>query len=108
MRTRLPTSAKGCLLGQCPRAREELGRVVETLLKDFADAALRALARQPTRTGGSIQNAYTIGEVAQRLRQFIFEEKAAVCETETNIQLRVCGYSAGRPLAEIWELQPDA
>ena len=49
-------------------------------------------------------NAYTIGEMAERLRQFIFEGKAAVCETETNIQLRVCGYSAGRPLAEIWEV----
>ena len=76
---------------------------VETLLKDLRRrfAGLSPTTHADWRLD---PNAYTIGEVAQRLRQFIFEEKAAVCETETNIQLRVCGYSAGRPLAEIWEV----
>jgi hypothetical protein len=32
---------------------------------------------------------YTVGAVAQRLRQFMFVERAAVCEAQTNIQLRV-------------------
>jgi hypothetical protein len=75
---------------------------VETLLKDlrrrfaglapaFADWRLDA-------------GSYTVEEVAARLRTFLFEEKAAVCGKETNIQLRVCGYSSGRPLAEVWEV----
>ena len=75
---------------------------VETLLKDlrqrfagfvpkFADWRLNA-------------ETYTVEQVATRLRSFLFEEKAAVCSSETNIQLRVCGYSSGRPLAEVWEV----
>jgi hypothetical protein len=75
---------------------------VETLLKDlwrrFAglDPAHRDWRLDP--------EAYTIEEVARRLRAFLFEEKAAACPDETSIQLRVCGYSAGRPLAEVWEV----
>jgi hypothetical protein len=76
---------------------------VETLLKDLR----RRFAGFSPTTHAEWKldpNTYTVGDVAQRLRQFIFEEKAAVCEAETNIQLRVCGYSTGRPLAEIWEV----
>jgi 20S proteasome alpha/beta subunit len=75
---------------------------VETLLKDlrrrfagldpaFADWRLDA-------------ETYTVEQVATRLRAFLFEEKAAVSGAETNIQLRVCGYSSGRPLAECGKL----
>src|SRR3954471_4300240 len=75
---------------------------VETLLKDlrrrfagldpaFADWRLDA-------------ETYTVEQVATRLRAFLFEEKASVCGAEINIQLRVCGYSCGRPLAEVWEV----
>jgi hypothetical protein len=75
---------------------------VETLLKDlrrrfaglvpaFADWRLDA-------------GTYTVEQVAIQLRAFLFEEKASVGGGETNIQLRVCGYSYGRPLAEVWEV----
>jgi hypothetical protein len=75
---------------------------VETLLKDLRQ---RFSGLGPSHADWKVDpESYTIGAVAQRLRQFIFEEKAAVCEAETNIQLRVCGYSAGRPLAEVWEV----
>jgi hypothetical protein len=43
-------------------------------------------------------------EVAGRLRTFLFEEKAALCAEPTNLQLRLCGYSSGRPLAEVWQV----
>jgi hypothetical protein len=75
---------------------------VETLLKDLRH---RFAGLSPTHTDWKLDpDAYTIGDVAQRLRQFIFEEKAAACQVETSIQLRICGYSAGRPLAEVWEV----
>ncbi|MCB4823593.1 hypothetical protein [Roseicella aerolata] len=75
---------------------------IETLLKDlrrrFAghDPAHRDWRLDPER--------YTMEQVAGRLRAFLFEEKAAPCPEPTNLQLRLCGYSAGRPLAEVWEV----
>jgi hypothetical protein len=75
---------------------------VETLLKDLRR---RFAGLAPGFADWRLDlEAYTIEEVATRLRRFLFEEKAAVCEAETNIQLRVCGYSSGRPLAEVWEV----
>ncbi len=47
---------------------------------------------------------YFVQHVAERVRSFLFEEKALVFETETWMQLRICGYSTGRPLPEIWEV----
>lgn len=75
---------------------------VETLLKDlrrrFAgqDAMHQDWRLDPTN--------YTIEQVAGRLRAFLFEEKAAACPEPTTVQVRICGYSAGRPLAEVWEV----
>ena len=43
-------------------------------------------------------------QIAGRLRTFLFEEKAAPQPEPTGLQLRLCGYSAGRPLAEVWEV----
>ncbi|MBR0646348.1 hypothetical protein [Plastoroseomonas hellenica] len=75
---------------------------IETLLKDLRR---RFAGRSASHSDWKLDpNAYTIEQVAGRLRSFLFEEKAAVNEAETSIQLRVCGYSAGRPLAEIWEV----
>lgn len=75
---------------------------VETLLKDLR----RRFAGLSADHGDwrLDPETYTVEQVADRLRSFLFEEKAAVCADPTNIQLRVCGYSAGRPLAEIWEV----
>jgi hypothetical protein len=75
---------------------------VETLLKDLRrrfdgrDTAYPEWRLDPA--------SYTMDEVAERLRAFLFEEKAAGCPEPTNLQLRICGYSAGRPLAEVWEV----
>ncbi len=65
---------------------------VETLLKDLRrrfnglDPAYAEWRLDPER--------YTLGRVAERLRSFLFEEKATACRDSTNIQLRICGYSA--------------
>ncbi len=74
---------------------------VETMLKDLKR---RFDGRDPARPEWRLDRAsYTMEEVAGRLRSFIFE-KAALCPDPTNLQLRICGYSAGRPLAEVWEV----
>ena len=53
-------------------------------------------------------DTYAVGEAAERLRTFLFVEKASMCAVPTNLQVRVCGYSAGRPLAEVWEVNMTA
>lgn len=50
------------------------------------------------------RRSYTMEEVAKRVRQFLFEEKSAAQNHEAWMRLRLCGYSAGRPLSEIWEV----
>ena len=75
---------------------------VETLLKDLRR---RFDGRDTEHPEWRLDPAsYTMDEVAERLRAFLFEEKAAGCPEPTNLQLRICGYSAGRPLAEVWEV----
>src|SRR3712207_3563752 len=75
---------------------------VETLLKDLRR---RFAGPSPAHADWRLDpEGYPVEEVARRLRGFLFEEKAAACPDETSIQLRVCGYSAGRPLAEVWEV----
>jgi len=75
---------------------------VETLLKDLRR---RFDGRDPAYPEWRLDPAsYTMERVAGRLRSFLFEEKAAPCPEPVNLQLRLCGYSAGRPLAEVWEV----
>lgn len=47
---------------------------------------------------------YSVQAIATRLRQFLFEEKSVAHGATTWTKLRLCGYSAGRPLAEVWEV----
>jgi hypothetical protein len=49
--------------------------------------------------------SYTMAAVSQRLRDFLYSEKSMPLGGTANILLRVCGYSAGRPLPEIWQVQ---
>jgi hypothetical protein len=49
--------------------------------------------------------SYTMAAVSQRLRDFLYSEKSLPSGGTANILLRVCGYSAGRPLPEVWQVQ---
>jgi hypothetical protein len=75
---------------------------IDTLFKDLrcrfegADKARKDWVLDP--------DAYTLAHVASRVRTFLFEEKAAAYPGEVWTRVRVCGYSAGRPLAEVWEV----
>jgi hypothetical protein len=76
---------------------------VETLSKD-----LRArLTDDADPIYGLNEDTYTIEEVAQKARRFLFEEsyRAAypVPPPDFGMGYRVCGYSAGASLPEIWE-----
>ncbi|MFC7695104.1 hypothetical protein ACFQY5_41565 [Paeniroseomonas aquatica] len=73
---------------------------IATLLKDLR-----------TRLDGSRKHewtldrsTYTMQQVAERVREFLFDEKSAASGHQTWMQLRLCGYSAGRPLPEVWEV----
>ena len=75
---------------------------VETLLKDLRR---RFSGFEPAHADWRLNpEGYTVAQVADRLRSFLFEEKAQSCPDPTNLQVRLCGYSAGRPLAEVWEV----
>jgi hypothetical protein len=79
---------------------------VETLLKDLRR---RFSGLEPAYADWRLNpGTYTVGQVADRLRSFLFEEKAQACLDATNLQVRVCGYSAARPLAEVWEVNMAA
>lgn len=75
---------------------------LDTLLKDLRrrlsgeEAAYADWALDPAR--------YTMQSVASRLRQFLFEEKSIAHGAATWTKVRLCGYSSGRPLAEVWEV----
>jgi len=76
---------------------------VETLSKD-----LRRRFSDPKDTDYFLdEKSYTIEEVARRARRFLFEEsyQNAYSEPPADFAMgyRVCGYSAGAPLPEIWE-----
>lgn len=47
---------------------------------------------------------YRVQEIAARLRQFLFEEKSLAQGVRAWTKVRLCGYSAKRPLAEVWEI----
>jgi hypothetical protein len=79
---------------------------IETLFKDLRR---RFSGFDPMRPEWKLDpTAYTLGQAAERLRSFLFEEKAEARPDPTNLQVRLCGYSAGRPLAEVWEVNMAA
>jgi hypothetical protein len=50
-------------------------------------------------------SSYTMAIVAESVRDFLFNEKSLPSGGTSNILLRVCGYSSGRPLPEVWQVQ---
>jgi len=75
---------------------------IETLLKD--------LRQRFTDEHGSYPDwkldpaHYTIQDIAVKMRQFLFDEKSVPLGATTWTKLRLCGYSAKRSLAEVWEV----
>ncbi|MGK7871413.1 hypothetical protein [Falsiroseomonas sp. E2-1-a20] len=94
---------KGLPLGAMSTGAGGIGNEsVETLLKDLRR---RFAGCDPAYADWRLDPAsYTLEQVVGRLRTFLFEEKAAPCLEPINLQLRLCGYSAGRSLAEVWEV----
>ncbi len=75
---------------------------IDTLMKDLRRRFSGADAKHP---GWALDPAtYTLRDVAIRLRSFLFEEKVKAYSGSVWTRVRICGYSAGRPLAEVWEV----
>jgi hypothetical protein len=72
---------------------------VSTLFKD-----LRARLDGSTGHEWTLGEDYTIEQVAERVRSFLFEEKAQQEEDKPYMLLKVCGYSAGRRVPEVWQV----
>ncbi|OWW18233.1 hypothetical protein [Noviherbaspirillum denitrificans] len=75
---------------------------IETLLKDLRQRFADEGCSYPD--WKIDPDSYTIEGIALKIREFLFEEKSVPHGASTWTKLRVCGYSAGRPLAEVWEV----
>lgn len=74
---------------------------IDTLLKDLR---ARFEGRDPAGSEPPLDPAtYTVQAVAERVRAFLLEKIRAQA-TPVHTRVRICGYSAGRPLAELWEV----
>jgi len=75
---------------------------IDTLLKDLRQ---RLSGADPSYEEWTLDpDDYSMQDIALRLRQFLFEEKSMAHGASTWTKLRLCGYSAKRPLAEVWEV----
>jgi hypothetical protein len=75
---------------------------IDTLLKDLSQ---RLSGKDVAHADWEINPGdYTMQDIAIRLRTFLFEEKSLAHGASTWTRVRLCGYSAGRPLAEVWEV----
>ncbi|MGG7604616.1 hypothetical protein [Massilia sp. BKSP1R2A-1] len=76
---------------------------IETLFKDLRrrfdgkDPAFEHWKLDPTRT--------TIQDIAAKARDFLVHEKVSLQSYPSNLLVRICGYSAMRPLSETWDLR---
>jgi hypothetical protein len=78
---------------------------VDTLLKDLG---VRLSGKDIRYQDWTLDRAnYTVEQIAWRVRQFLFEEKVHAYAGAVRSQVRLCGYSAGRPLAEAWDVLMD-
>jgi hypothetical protein len=82
---------------------------IDTLLKDLRRRFSGGSAEHPD--WRLDPDTYTLEQVSARVRAFLFEEKSRSLGGNVWTKVRLCGYSAGRPLAEVWEVQlsgPDS
>lgn len=75
---------------------------IDTLLKDLRQ---RFSGKDDAHLDWRLDPAnYSMEHIAHRLREFLFEEKSKAHGASTWTRVRLCGYSSGRPLAEVWEV----
>jgi hypothetical protein len=75
---------------------------MDTLLKDLRK---RFTGDDPAHPDWTLDTKnYSMQSIASRMRQFLFEEKSVAHGASTWTKIRLCGYSAGRSLAEVWEV----
>lgn len=92
---------KGIPIGVMVTGNGSIGsESIATLLKDLR-SRLEGTADHAWKLN---RQDYTMQHVAERVREFLFEEKAAAVDPGIWMQLRICGYSAGRSSPEIWEV----
>jgi len=76
---------------------------IETLFKDIR---ARFSGDDPAHVDWTLDPTnYSVRDVAARMRSFLFEEKARSGEQPVSMLVRICGYSALRPLAEAWDVR---
>jgi hypothetical protein len=74
----------------------------ETLMKDLRR---RFTKPDPLQIEWKLEpGSFTMKEVAEKLYKFLVEEKLPTLSEPAFTKMRVCGYSSGRPLAEVWEV----
>ena len=75
---------------------------IETLLKDLSS---RFCGKEKAFSDWELDlNNYTMRDIATHVRHFLFDEKSMAHGGTTWTKLRLCGYSSGKPLAEVWEI----
>lgn len=75
---------------------------IDTLLKDLRQRFSGQDAEHPD---WELNRAtFTVKEVADKTLQFLAQEKLPLVADEVWTSIRICGYSAGRPLSEVWDV----
>jgi hypothetical protein len=96
--------AKGLPIGAMVTGAGGIGNEsIDTLLKDLRR---RFSGKDAEHSDWKLDpSTYTVEQVSVRVREFLFEEKSRPHRADVWTKVRICGYSAGRPLAEVWEVQ---
>lgn len=100
--------AKGLPIGAMTCGAGGVGNAsIATLLKDLRN---RLMGKDTAHTDWKLdEDTYTMEQVASQVHKF-FSERATEVNFKGHLVLRICGYSAGRALPEVWDvaLNPDA
>jgi hypothetical protein len=77
----------------------------ESLDTLFKDLSVRLRGADPRHPDWLVDRAnYTVEGIALRIREFLFEEKMQAYSGAVSSQIRLCGYSAGSQLPEVWDV----
>lgn len=79
---------------------------IDTLLKDLQ---VRLRGDDPQHPDWMLDaSRYTVEQIAARVQQFLHGEKVRAYAGMVRAQVRLCGYSAGASLAEVWDVFLDS